>query len=215
MGDSPKQRVTEYENFDIKVHACIETRDTAVVVQRLQDKNAHFYVLQNKQDGLCELRKLPQTKVSHKHIVFYSEFVDGSRIPGKAKEQIKIKHSILTARSEFVETLPKEAKELSQPDEEILPPATLTATALGSGVMEVSASCNDTGSGETLDRVSEVQQKTIHGSVSMSGDLDDTAEDQLQHIRRLGEGDMTLADAQRFIAAYKVSSSPCRYDPSH
>jgi hypothetical protein len=88
-------------------------------------------------------------KVSHKHLVFYSEFVDGSRLPGKEKEKNEIQKSILTARSEFVETLPKEAKEPSQPDEEILPPATLTATALGPGVMEASASCNDIGSGET------------------------------------------------------------------
>ncbi|KIL94706.1 hypothetical protein FAVG1_01637 [Fusarium avenaceum] len=203
LGDSPKQRVTEYENFDIKVHACIETRDTAIVVQRLQDKNAQFYVLQNKRDGLCELRKLPQMKFSHTHLVFYSEFVDGSRLSDKAKERDQIQKSILTARSEFVETLPKEAKEPSQPDEEILPPATLTAIALGSGVMEAPASRNGTGSGEALDQVSEVQQKAVHGSISVSDELDDTTENQLQQIRRLGEGDMTLASAQSFIAAYK------------
>jgi hypothetical protein len=57
------------------------------VVQRLQDKKAQFYVLQNKQDRLCEMRKLPQMKESHKHIVVYSEFVDGSRFPDKDKEK--------------------------------------------------------------------------------------------------------------------------------
>lgn len=194
---------------------CIETTDTAIVVQRIQDKNAQFYVLQNKQGGLCQLRKLPQMKASHKHLVFYSEFVDGSRLRDKEKEKNEIQKSILTARSEFVETLPKEARESSQPGNEILPPPTLTETALRSRVMETPAPCNDTGSGEALDQVSEVQQQTAHGSISMSDELEDTTENQLQQIRQLGEGDMTLASAQKFVPAYKVSSSPCRYDPSH
>lgn len=184
------------------------------MVQRLQDSNAQFYVLQNKQDGLCEMRKLPQMKISHKNLVFYSEFVDGSRLPGREKEKTKIQHSILAARSKFIETLPKEAKQYSQLDKEILPPTTLTTAALQSWGMEAIASYDETGSVETLDLVLEIIRKTLYGSMSMNGELDDTTDNQLQHIRRLGEGGMTLARAQKFIVAYKVGSSLCSYDPS-
>jgi hypothetical protein len=120
----------------------------------------------------------------------------------------------LTAKSEFVESLHVEAKESSQLDKEVLPPTTLTAAALRSWIMEALASYNDTGSGEALGQVLEVLQKVLRGSMSMSGDRDDTTDGQLQHIRRLGEGDMTLASAQKFINAFKVSRYLCSYNPS-
>lgn len=44
----------------------------------------------------------------------------------------------------------------------------------------------------------------------MNDELDDTTDDQLQHIRRPREGGMTLASAQKFIAAYRIGVSETR-----
>ncbi|KAM0214323.1 hypothetical protein ACHAQD_008956 [Fusarium lateritium] len=184
--DSPRKRVSDDEPFDFKAHACIETRDTAIVVQKLQDKSAQFYM-----------------KESHKHIVFYSEFVEGERLAGKENEKLRIQESILMAKSRLVETLPERAKRSLQPDKDILPPTTLTAKAFRSWIVEAVSSYVDTRSQATLDQILQALHKVFQGSVTTSGEFDVATENQWQHIRRLGEGDMTLDNAQEFIVAYK------------
>lgn len=98
-----KPVVNNFDEFDEFEHACIETRETALVVRMVKDRMATFYVLKNKQHGLCEAQQLASIKRTCKFIAWYPEFVAGVRDVLRERQRKNVRDSIQRLRDELLE----------------------------------------------------------------------------------------------------------------
>ncbi|KAM0443619.1 hypothetical protein ACHAQK_003266 [Fusarium lateritium] len=114
--DSVRKRVVDnFDEFDKDEHAWIDTRETGLVVRMIKDRMATYYVLKNKQDGLCEVQQLGSIKRTCKFIAWYSEFVTGSRDVHRERQRKDVRESIQRLRDALIEA---RAGSLGQPHNE-------------------------------------------------------------------------------------------------
>ncbi|KAF4992316.1 hypothetical protein FGRMN_7251 [Fusarium graminum] len=198
--------VSQYEHFNSDEHAHLDTQKTATVVKSLWDPEDCFYVLQGKKDGLCGMSKLPEINMSRGHIVFYREFLHGTRIGDEVYETPRVLCNVQKAAAEFIEGWdgPDVIRASDLPAEKTPPATMFTATAMRAWFAAVITSYNDTGSLQALGKVSEVSQCIIQGTLDSPGTFDETTELRMTQIRQLGHGHMTLEGAVKLIDAFKL-----------
>lgn len=86
--EKKKPIATDLDKFDYSVHRCLGTKDTALIVAKIDAKQLNLYQLTNKVDRLCDIQQLGRNSKSglRNSMVWYKEFVNTPRIE-KASDQ--------------------------------------------------------------------------------------------------------------------------------
>ncbi|UZP33524.1 hypothetical protein NXS19_001340 [Fusarium pseudograminearum] len=59
--EKKKPTATDIDKFDYSVHRCLGTKDTALIVAKIDAKQLNLYQLTNKVDGLCDTSSWEET----------------------------------------------------------------------------------------------------------------------------------------------------------
>ncbi|KAM0353959.1 hypothetical protein ACHAP4_008213 [Fusarium culmorum] len=187
------------ETFDYSVHRCLGTKDTALIVAKIDARQLNLYQLTNKVDGLCDIQQLGRNSKSdlRNSMVWYREFVNTPRIEKASDQYESIRSKVRAYITTFIEG--QETRQTSDlPTQE---PSINLEDELQDKIMLALSLYTQTGSVDTLEQIAETTRESL-GLFPES--RDPSTEMNLQCIRLLGTGNMTKRTASKFIKAYKT-----------
>lgn len=197
--EKKKPIAPDLEKFDYSVHRCLGTRDTALIVAKIDAKQLNLYQLTNKVDGLCDIQQLGRNSKSdlRNSMVWYREFVNTPRIEKASDQYERIRSKVRAYITTFIKG--QETRQTSDlPTQE---PSINLEDELQDKIMLALGLYTQTGSVDTLEQIAETTRESL-GLFPES--RDPSTEINLQCIRLLGTGNMTKRTALKFIKAYKV-----------
>ncbi|KAM0390875.1 hypothetical protein ACHAQC_007053 [Fusarium culmorum] len=189
------------ETFDYSVHRCLGTKDTALIVAKIDARQLNLYQLTNKVDGLCDIQQLGRNSKSdlRNSMVWYREFVNTPRIEKASDQYESIRSKVRAYITTFIEG--QETRQTSDlPTQE---PSINLEDELQDKIMLALSLYTQTGSVDTLEQIAETTRESL-GLFPES--RDPSTEMNLQCIRLLGTGNMTKRTASKFIKAYKTNN---------
>ncbi|KAF5651088.1 uncharacterized protein FTJAE_265 [Fusarium tjaetaba] len=202
-------RTMNVASFDSKRHAYLNTRDSGLIVRLLGDnaERRRFFTLEDRQDGLCNLRPLASVKTNgaYKKVYWYSEFFVGDRQTRREDQAANIKRTIAKYVSDTIENLdvPVRPRASQLSEDERTCSSIDPASSLQSLCMSAMAMYEETGSIDDLEGLFTASQ-IARGSSDPCAVLDEKKHYLWECIRQLGQGDMTRRGARRLLEAYKL-----------